>query len=172
MLDQLWPWLTHFGRVTKELLITIFFSMSPILLSALVEASWTASDFKSAFVDNFKTGEVFIYTAAFLAPYMVNRLGEGIKGIFKEVCFYLFWGVLLCGAYLFVNLRIESALGQEIKILDATLHTVSYFVVFITSFIWYYSIWPLHYKTTQNPQIKAKEEMNNLEKELNQRLGK
>lgn len=89
------------------------FSLSPILLSALVQATWSNESYIDSFKSNFRSGEVFIYTAAFLAPYIVNRLGDGVKGLFKELLFYIFCAVLLAGAFLFITLRIEAVIGQK-----------------------------------------------------------
>ena len=169
--DKSVPWVMQFFRVTKELIITVAFSLSPILLSALIEATWSDPVFWDAFKSNFKRGEVFIYTAAFLAPYIVNRLGDGVKDIYKEVLFYAFWAALLTGAYLFINLRIEILIQQAMRVEEETLTFVSYAVVLLTSFIWYYSIWPRHYREKQGLYKKSEEEIEKLGDELNKRLG-
>jgi hypothetical protein len=170
-IDSIFPWLLHFLLVSKEFIITIIFSLSPILLSALVQATWSDDGYIDSFKSNFKSGEVFIYTAAFLAPYIVNRLGDGVKGLFKELLFYVFFIVLLAGAFLFITLRIEAVIGQNMKISEQTLNYVSYSVVIFTSFIWYYSIWPNHRLALRDIQRKSAEEMQKLNDELNKKLG-
>lgn len=171
MLNKVLPWISHLLRVTKELFVTVLFSLSPILISGLAIATFTEQSFKDAVIENFKSGEVFLYTAAFLAPYIVNRLGEGIKGIFKETCFYLFWAVLFSGAYVFLVMRIETLITDSLKIQESTLSLVSYLVVLLTAFIWYYSVWPLHYKSKQKPHKKNEEEMLDLNDNLDKKLG-
>lgn len=171
MLDKVLLWLLHLLRVTKEFVVTVLFSLSPILISGLAITTFTEQNFKDAVIDNFKSGEVFLYTAAFLAPYIVNRLGEGIKGLFKETCFYLFWAVLLSGAYVFLVIRIEMLITGSLKIQESTLNIVSYVVVLFTALIWYYSVWPLHYKSKGKPFQKNEEEMQDLNDELDKKLG-
>ncbi|PQJ53128.1 hypothetical protein [Psychrosphaera saromensis] len=165
------PWILHLLRVTKEFVITLLFSLSPILLSGLVIATFSDDKFQDAVISNFKRGEAFLYTAAFLAPYIVNRLGEGVKGMFKEVCFYIFWAVLLSGAYVFLVIRIETLITGSLKIEDSTLSFVSYVILFFTMLIWYYSVWPLHYKTKGKVFRKNEKEMEDLNNELDKKLG-
>ena len=172
IVDSASPWLLQFLLVSKEFMITIMFSLSPILLSALVQATWSNESYIDSFKSNFRIGEVFIYTAAFLAPYIVNRLGDGVKGLFKELLFYIFCAVLLAGAFLFITLRIEAVIGQNMKISEQTLNFVSYSVVILTSLIWYYSIWPNHKLAMRNIQKKSAEEMEQLQDELDKKLGR
>ncbi|NMP02415.1 hypothetical protein HHE94_06730 [Pseudoalteromonas arctica] len=169
--EVIMPKAFHFLRVTKEFFITILFSLSPILLSALVIASFTDKDFLGAVKENFKSGEVFIYTAAFLAPYIVNRLSEGTKGIFKELIFYIFWAVLLSGAYIFILIRIETLLNNTLRIEATTLSFVSNAVILLTAFIWYYSVWPNHHKTQTPPYKQNEKDMTDLNKALDKKLG-
>jgi hypothetical protein len=171
MLNKVLPWLSHLLRVTKEFVVTVLFSLSPILISGLAIATFTEQSFKDAVIENVESGEVFLYTAAFLAPYIVNRLGEGIKGLFKETCFYLFWAVLLSGAFVFLVIRIETLITGSLKIQESTLSLVSYLVVLFTAFIWYYSVWPLHYKSKRKPFQKNEEEMLDLNENLDKKLG-
>ncbi|MEZ9078275.1 hypothetical protein AB4499_18875 [Vibrio cyclitrophicus] len=170
--NTLWVFIKHFGRVSKEFVITIFFSLVPILISSVVAASWSSIAFTEAFIDSFESGEAFLYTAAFLAPYIVNRLKEGTKNIWKEFCFYLFLGSLTTGAYIFVNLRIESLLGIEMKISPLTMDKASLFVVFATLIVWYYSIWPNHLETLgSNPSKKNEEEIEEMNENITNKLG-
>jgi len=169
--EKLVPGILHFLRVTKEFVITLLFSLSPILLSGLVIATFSDEKYVDAVISNFKSGEVFLYTAAFLAPYIVNRLGEGVKGIFKEVCFYIFWAVLLSSAYVFLVIRIEALLTGSLKIEDSTLSVVSYSTVFFTLLIWYYSVWPNHYKPRGKTFKRNEQEMEVLNNDLDKKLG-
>lgn len=165
------PWIYHLLRVTKEFFVTVLFSLSPILVSGLAVATFTSESFIGAVRNNFNGGEVFLYTAAFLAPYIVNRLSEGIEGMFKELCFYLFWSVLLSGSYVFLVIRIESLITGSLKIQESTLTIVSYLIVVFTALIWYYSVWPNHYKSKGQAYRKNAEEMKNLNEELDKKLG-
>ncbi|WP_335920279.1 hypothetical protein [Shewanella algae] len=165
------PWIYHLLRVTKEFVVTVLFSLSPILISGLAVATFTNESFIGAVINNFNGGEVFLYTAAFLAPYIVNRLSEGVEGIFKELCFYLFWSVLLSGSYVFLVIRIESLITGSLKIQESTLGIVSYFVVVFTALIWYYSVWPNHYKPKGQAYQKNEEEMKDLDEKLDKKLG-
>lgn len=58
------------------------------------------------------------------------------------------------------------------KISEQTLNFVSYSVVILTSLIWYYSIWPNHKLAMRNIQKKSAEEMEQLQDELDKKLGR
>ncbi|MFJ3377125.1 hypothetical protein ACIPLA_19730 [Pseudomonas sp. NPDC086112] len=132
----------QFGKVSKEFLLTLFFSLFPILCGSSLSAMWTTVDIKTALSANFSSGEVFIYTSAFLTPYILTRLKERGPNILREFCFYLFLYALGVGAFLFISVRLESMLAISMSVDKELVMYIGYTIVVATLALWYYSIWP------------------------------
>ncbi|OHC30133.1 MAG: hypothetical protein A3J71_01715 [Pseudomonadales bacterium RIFCSPHIGHO2_02_FULL_60_43] len=132
----------QFLIVSKELVLTLVFSLFPILIGSLLAAMWTSTNFKDAISENFSSGEVFIYTSAFLTPYILGRLKEGGSKVVREFCFYLFLYALLMGTFLFISVRLESLLAIKMNVNRDVVSWGGYSIMLTTLVLWYYSIWP------------------------------
>jgi len=160
----------QFLKVTKEFVLTLFFSLFPILCGASVSAMWNSVDIKTAFVANFSYGEVFIYTSAFLTPYILTRLKEGASNLRREFCFYLFLYALFVGAFLFISVRLEAALSIKMSINQQVISWIGYTIVGATLVIWYFSIWPNYRKAIDTNKIQNKQ-VRDLDSGMSQLIG-
>ncbi|WP_435653028.1 hypothetical protein ACSC9T_06475 [Pseudomonas putida] len=138
--------LFQFIRVSWEFIRTLFFSMFPILLGIFVSICFSGTSLESALIKNFNTGEVFIYTSAFLAPYILATRKDDISKKFKELCFYLFLYAFCIGSILFLSVRVEEAFGTKMHMEASTKNWVGFSIVLSTIVVWYVSIWPNHRK--------------------------
>ncbi|NNA53896.1 hypothetical protein [Pseudomonas lactis] len=163
--------IVQFGKVSKEFALTLLFSLFPILFGSLVSAMWSSVDIKAAIAGNFSSGEVFMYTSAFLAPYILTRLKEGLTNLTREFCFYLFGYAFFAGAFMFVSVRLETLLSKAMDIDEQLISWVGYSIVFATLFIWYYSIWPNHRKSIDPIKVQKKQALD-LEAATNKLVGK
>lgn len=71
--NRIFKFITHFGRVTKEFLVTLFMSMIPIIMGAVAITAFSDSNILASLSKQFNYGEIFLYTSAFLSPYLINR---------------------------------------------------------------------------------------------------
>lgn len=160
----------QFFKVTKEFVLTLFFSLFPILCGASVSSMWSNVDIKAAFIGNFNYGEVFIYTSAFLTPYILTRLKEGASNLIREFCFYLFLYALFVGAFLFISVRLETTLSIKMSIDQQIISWVGYSIVGATSIIWYFSIWPNYRKRIDTNEVQ-REQARNLDSRMSRLIG-
>lgn len=163
--------LCHFMRVTKEFFITLLSSLFPVIIGAFSLVLWADIEFMKGFLQNFRSGELFMYSSAFLAPYLVNRLKEETKGIVKEASFWVFLYALLMGAMLFLSIRIEDTLPLTMKITNEKLELLSLSILFSTIYIWYFSVWPNHRAPVSTSQMNQNQ-IDQLNHDIDKRLGK
>ncbi|WP_433884439.1 hypothetical protein [Pseudomonas vranovensis] len=161
----------QFLKVSKEFILTLLFSLFPILCGSSLSAMWTDVEIKTAIVDNFSAGEVFIYTSAFLTPYIVTRVKERGSGILIEFCFYLFLYALFFGAFLFISVRLETLLSVKMSVKKELVTYIGYTIVLSTLVLWYYSIWP-NYKKFIDPSKLQNDQVRQLDDEMNKLIKK
>lgn len=161
----------QFGKVSREFVLTLLFSLFPILFGSLVSTMWSSVDIKTAITANFSSGEVFIYTSAFLAPYILTRLKEGLTNLTREFCFYLFGYAFFVGAFMFVSVRLETLLSKAMDIDKQLVSWIGYSIVFATLFIWYYSIWPNHRNNIDPIEVQNKQALD-LEAAMDKLVGR
>ncbi|MBY5980537.1 hypothetical protein [Ferrimonas balearica] len=155
-------------KVTGEFTATAFFATFPVTLSAFITAMWTAESWLTSFTSSFNSGELFIYTSSFLAPYIVWRLKEEEKGkILRELCFYLFLYSLLLGAFLFSAIRIEEKIAAQLMVTDETMAKLGISAAITTIIVWYFSIW-----SNYRPSKSMRDEEQGQQRDLNATVDK
>ncbi|WP_122555859.1 hypothetical protein [Pseudomonas viridiflava] len=134
--------LVQFAKVSRELFFTLLFSLFPILCGSSLLSTWTDIEFGSALSKNFSSGEVFIYTSAFLTPYILIRYKESGPAMLQDIRFLLFLYALIAGAFLFVSVRLETLIPIKMSVHEDGVAFFGYTIVIATLLLWYSSIWP------------------------------
>ncbi|WP_449632387.1 hypothetical protein [Rahnella aceris] len=161
--------LLHFWRATREFLITIIISFVPVLLGAVVASCWSDISLAAAFLSNFKYGEVFLYTSAFLAPYAHKKLrrDDNLPSILIFV-FALFSFVV--GAFAFSFVRLENILSKKMAIPPDSITYIGSAIIISTIVVWYYSVWQDH-KLRTDPNKANKDQQDDLNKNFESLMG-
>lgn len=160
----------HLGRVTLEFIITLFFSMLPIIVGAIIASSWSEPSFGSAFISNFRYGEVFLYTSAFLVPYIHKKALREKKGITSIVSFVLAAYSIFAGIYVFSFVRLEDVLSRKMSVSAENLVWLGVSIILSTIFVWYYSVWQDHSKQI-DPTMEDLRQRNALANDINAKLS-
>ncbi|HEN3647565.1 TPA: hypothetical protein U5E43_003711 [Yersinia enterocolitica] len=165
-----WGVSLHLGRVTLEFIITIFFSILPIIVGAIIASSWSEPSFSSAFISNFKYGEAFLYTSAFLVPYIYKKALREKKSIASIVSFLLATYSVFAGVYVFSFVRLEDVLSRKMSVSADNLVWFGVSIIFSTVVVWYYSVWQDHSKRI-DPTMEDLRQRNALENDINAKLS-
>lgn len=158
-----------FFAVSLEFSFALLASLLPIIIGSLIASFWSDVSFNVAFKNSFTSGEVFLYTSAFLAPYFAYMRKDGSSGLIRDLTFWLFLYAIFIGALLFSFVRLETILNQKMKVDDITLLYFGYSIVATTIIVWYISLWPKH-RNRKNIPVERKKQMDKLEEEFDARL--
>lgn len=161
----------RFLKVTAEFIATVFFSLFPVVISSGMKASLTEDGFWDSFLASFSYGEVFMYTSAFLVPYIVWRARyESAGKVFKEFRFYAFLYALLVGSWLFTLIRVGHDTNTLIKVTPENIKFYGVSVVVSTALIWYFSVWD-NYREVKDAGKKAQKEQGAISAAVERSLG-
>lgn len=138
--------LCHFGRATREFIITICISFLPVFMGAGLAWLWSGSEFIQALYSNFKTGEAFLYSSAFLVPYVHKKLLEAKSTISSVIIFILSLYSFFIGAFVFSFVRLEGIISRKMNVSSENISTIGYTIIISTIIVWYYSVWKDHEK--------------------------
>lgn len=162
--------ISHLFRVTKEFVITLTLSFLPIIISSIVVTVFNSKGFFDSLYGNFSYGEAFIYTSAFLTPYLINRIREGAAEIGKELCFYIFLYSLIMGSIIFSLVRTKGELSIGTSFNDVFVGWMGLSIILATVFIWYYSVWPNHKRIISFNEANISQ-TNQLKKDFDSKVG-
>ncbi|NIA76490.1 hypothetical protein HBA43_19935 [Providencia rettgeri] len=160
----------HLGRVTREFTITVFFSILPILVGAMIASLWSEPSFSSAFIVNFRYGEVFLYTSAFLSPYIYKKALREKKTFASILAFLLAAYSIFAGVFVFSFVRLEDVLSRKMSVSADSLFWTSISIILTTLFVWYYSVWHDHSKRI-DPAMEDLRQRDALASDIDAKLG-
>jgi len=153
----------------SELLLTLFFSFSPIIAAVVVDhySKVDVSIYKS-FFSNISTGELFLYSTSILAPIFYSVLDErGEKRKFpnKRSALFIYGGLMFVSAIVFALKRANVALDNVDVLRDST-----YF--FLASIcLLYLVIVYNNSRTRKNPAERMQDEENDFTKRYSNHRG-
>lgn len=154
----------HFGRATREFLITVCISFLPVFMGAGIAWLWSDTEFFQAFYSNFKTGEVFLYSSAFLVPYVHKKLLDAKPNIISVIIFILSLYSFFIGAFVFSFVRLESVISRKMNISPDNTSIIGLTIIISTVIVWYYSVWQEHNKQKNVFEINNKSQKDFSEK--------
>lgn len=168
--NRIFKFITHFGRVTKEFLVTLFMSMIPIIMGAVAITAFSDSNILASLSKQFNYGEIFLYTSAFLSPYLINRKKNKLKNGSGTFCFYSFLFSFIFGAIMFTLIRTANIANIPLKLTSDCIFYCNTLIIITTTFTWYLSSWVNHYPAIDLNNT-LKEQQNFLSNNFDNKLG-
>lgn len=152
-----------------QFLLTAFFSLLPLIVSAAVKATDNRSSYSDTFVNMFVSDSVFIYTSAFIAPFFIFTCIYIVKE--RSKVFYLYPIVVLLSFYslLLGALFYSGVVSRDLFDLGGpnpqTLPTKADISILIASFLsWYYCTYKATYGAEDPMKIYEKNDKSIREK--------
>lgn len=167
ILSCLFSNICHFGRATREFIITVCISFLPVLMGAGLAWLWSGTEFFQALYSNFKTGEAFLYSSAFLVPYVYRKLLDAKSNFISVIVFILSLYSFFIGAFVFSFVRLEDIISRKMNISPGNITIVGLTIIISTVIVWYYSIWQDHSRLENIVDINNKSQ-----EEFSERLKK
>lgn len=145
-LKNLLPALKAHFWVIVVLLVSLFFSLLPLMISAAVQATNSNRELIAVFKDLILNDAIFIYCASYITPLVILTFKMTFK---KNAARYFLYPFAFIGSiyviilgplmYSGVVARNLYSLGQNASSIE--LPTIAdYSILFVTLFIWYYCI--------------------------------
>ncbi|HIF9086226.1 TPA: hypothetical protein ACX6RT_002070 [Photobacterium damselae] len=157
------------SKTVRDLLITVLCSTFPIILDSLIKAWFTEETLVSAFKGSFKSGEVFLYTSAYLSAFFVLYVKDKSKPhgfVFSLVLYASLAGALLYTfSYSGKILNLKSYAPKELlSILEIS-------IVLSVLVVWYWSSLPTN-KVVNSGSRESEKQQNDLEEKFIKKKGK
>ncbi len=163
--------LCHFGRATREFIITVIISFLPVLVGAFIACIWSEDSFVDAFKTNFKSGEVFLYCSAFLVPYVHKKILSEKSSLCSILVFILSIYSFTVGAFIFSFVRLEEIMSRKMNVSADDILLIGCSIVFSTIIVWYYGVWSDHDKPKNIIDINRKNQ-NEFSAQLENRISR
>lgn len=132
-----------FSLTLRELIITIFCSITPIILDSLVKALISEETFDHAFYGSFKSGQMFLYTSAFLSAFFVLYMKDGSSKPPLLILLALIY-CWVAGALIYSLIYMGSTLNIKIHIADNKLALIETSIFIGVFLVWFWSTYPNH----------------------------
>ncbi|OCH02113.1 hypothetical protein [Aliivibrio fischeri] len=152
----------------RDFFITVFCSISPIVLNSLVSAWFTPHGFFETLKNGFKSGEVFLYTSAYLSAFFVLYVKGSNKPHGFILALVLYSGIAGALIYTFTYssqiMKLTSYASQSVlEIVELTI-VLSVFVV------WYWSTLPTNHIGNAGAS-ESQRQQESLEEKYRQKKG-
>jgi len=152
----------------RDLLITVLCSISPIFLNSLVSAWFTPTTFFELFQQGFKSGEVFLYTSAYLSAFFVLYVKGSNKPHGFILSLVLYSGIAGALIYTFTYsgkiMNLNSYAPQQL------LDIVELTIVLSVLVVWYWSTLSTNL-TVNAGSSESQKQQEELEKKFRQKKG-
>ncbi|ELR8703554.1 hypothetical protein V4T45_003158 [Vibrio vulnificus] len=156
------------SRTVRDLLITVLCSTFPIILDSVIKAWFTEETLTSAFVGGFKSGEVFLYTSAYLSAFFVLYVKDKNKP--HGLVFFLFLYSIFAGALLYTFYYSGKILNLKSYATPSLLSIVEISIVLSVLAVWYWSSLPTN-KIANSGVREAEKQQNDLESKFEKIKG-
>ncbi|MEZ9723171.1 hypothetical protein AB4271_17190 [Vibrio splendidus] len=154
------------SRTVRDLLITVLCSTFPIILDSIIKSWFTEETFTDAFLNGFKSGEVFLYTSAYLSAFFVLYVRNASKPhglVFSLVLYSTLGGALLYAfSYSGQILKLRSYAPPEL------LSMIEISIILSVLAVWYWSSLPTN-KMVNSGSKEAEKQQTDLEDKFNKR---
>ncbi|TMP83311.1 hypothetical protein CWB73_02235 [Pseudoalteromonas phenolica] len=148
----------------RELIITVLCSISPIILDCLIGSWFTKATFVEIFTDSFSSGQVFLYTSAYLAAFFIFYIKDNSKPPGFILSIVLFAGI--AGALLYTFEYSTNVLNLKSYAPSEIINLIELLIVFFVFIAWYWSTLPNNKKTTSGAN-ESEQQQNDLENKYN-----
>ncbi|MGI2036541.1 hypothetical protein ACRN9Z_00470 [Shewanella frigidimarina] len=148
---------------TLQFILTAFFSLLPLVVSAAVKATENNHSYSDTFFNMFVSDSVFIYTSAFIAPFFIFTCIYIIKE--RKAVFYFYPFVVLLSFYSLIlgALFYSGVVSRDLFDLGSNsaheLPTKADISILLASFLsWYYCTYKTIYVPDDSMSLYEKED--------------
>ncbi|EMF9031333.1 TPA: hypothetical protein I7155_10915 [Vibrio vulnificus] len=152
----------------RDLLITVFCSILPIFLNSLVSAWFTPQKFFETLQDGFKSGEVFLYTSAYLSAFFVLYVKGNNKPHGFILALVLYSGI--AGALIYTFTYSSQIMNLTSYASKSVLDVVEFTIVLSVLVVWYWSTLPTNHAGNAGAN-ESQRQQESLEKKYRQKKG-